>query len=146
MDLGEYGILTMSPTLEAVRLRANHAQRRGRVVGGSGGGGTWTLQVVAQTDQGLNKFFDDIEATRGHRFGFCLQPFRRELVPAGNQTDDADPAWFDLTATLAPAADNPLHQGHLVMTSLDPWGPGGQDPAIIQVVAEIDADYAVYYS
>ena len=145
-EASAFGILTVSPTLEAVRLRAPHNRRRGRVVRGSGGAGTWQLQVIRDTDaDGVATFLEKVESSPLGRFQWCLQPFRRDLLP--DAEDDEDDDVFALgKATIAATADNPLYQGSCVLTSLDLWGPGGQDPAVMQAGAELDADYAVHRS
>lgn len=137
--LGVYGTISINPTRETVRIPPAHNVRRGRVVS-NGGGGTITISIVRDNDSAGDAraaFFDDVEASVTGRFVFAVNPYAED--GSGKFYDDDSFAGAVMTAS----ADNPLYSGHAVLTSLDVWGAGGDEPAVMVVSAELDRDYRV---
>lgn len=137
--LGVYGTVSINPTRETVRIPPAHNVRRGRVVSNAGGG-TITISIVRDNDSSGDAraaFFDEVEASVTGRFIFAGNPYAED--GSGNFYDDEKFAGAVMTA----AADNPLYSGHAVLTSLDVWGAGGDEPAVMVVSAELDRDYRV---
>ncbi len=145
VEISHYGTVQIQPTREATRLRPPSNQRRGRVVSTGGGGGTLTISVIRDTegdDDDGAIFFDAIEASITGRFHWLVQPFR--LDAAGKSALDHAMASTTLTPIPKASSDNALYQGSAVLTSYDPYGAGGEEPAVLQSTAELDRDYAVY--
>jgi len=150
VELSGNALLSINPTATSTRLRRNAAGWRGRVLRTGEGGGTWQLQLIRQTEyEGKATdgaaFFEGQHATRHGKLYFVAQPFRRELLP-DNDAEPDDDVVRSGTATPKASSDNPQYMGTVLITSIDEWGPGGDDPAVMAVSCELDFDYQVVRS
>ena len=129
---GLKGAITFALTATNTRLRPRQGRGFGNIVEGESTG-TVSFQIIRSKagDDGGITMLEDAMPRGTRRFQFMFNPFRDELLNnAGNVVPAA-------------SAENPQHAGTIALTSVDPYGPGGFQTAIINVSADLDADYEV---